>query len=332
MKRFLKGTALSLTAAMVLAACVMAPVAFPTTTPEPDKLIAIRVSEATLDEAASFWVEAPRLELPTRGVGKTEEERRPGPSIALQAAYDADYIVVRAEWADPTESIGKNAWTWDGNAFTRSGDEDRLMFHWPMGNYAEFATKGCGAICHTDADQVEDWWMGSENPDERYDQWRWESARTNPVGQADDKWLGTRTSAPGIASAHYADAAESGGYKLNANEDNTGPAFMNGKDPTSPFIFAGEEVPIDTSALSPGAVVPGYILLPSVGSRGDLAVKGIWSNGKWVVVIRRALNTGHDDDVVFIPPKPVPFGVSVIDNNSGYKHTVVPRVVTLEWR
>jgi hypothetical protein len=331
MKYSFGDAALSLVATAVLAACAIAPTPSPTAVPESNQLVAIKVGEIALDEAASFWADAPRLELPTRGVGVREEDRVPGPTITLQAAYDASSLVLRAEWADPTESIWKNAWTWDGSTFTKSGDEDRLMFHWPMGNYAEFATKGCGAICHADTEKIEEWWMGSTNPDERYDQWHWKSTLTNPVGQADDRWLGIQADPTDMASAHYGDAKEGGGEKANVNEEKTGPAFMNGRDPTSPFIFAGEEIPIDISALSPGTIVPGYILSPFVGSRGDVAAKGTWSDGKWTVLIRRALNTGHDDDVVFTPPKPVPFGVAVMDNNS-YKHMVVPKVVTLRWR
>jgi len=60
-------------------------------------------------------------------------------------------------------------------------------------------------------------------------------------------------------------------------------------------------VELDTAALEIGAVIPGYVLSKPVGSRGDIETLGTWSDGKWVVVIRRPLNTGHDDDVVYIP-------------------------------
>jgi hypothetical protein len=49
------------------------------------------------------------------------------------------------------------------------------------------------------------------------------------------------------------------------------------------------------------------------------------------LVIRRLLNTGHDDDAVFIAPKPMPFGVSVVDEGGGLDHTIGPDVLTLEW-
>ena len=46
----------------------------------------------------------------------------------------------------------------------------------------------------------------------------------------------------------------------------------------------------------------------------------------------RALTTGHDDDVVFTPPKPYAFGLAVTDNNGGFDHTVVQGALTLEWK
>jgi len=46
----------------------------------------------------------------------------------------------------------------------------------------------------------------------------------------------------------------------------------------------------------------------------------------------RALDTGHDDDVVFTPPKPYPLGLSVTNNGGGLEHTNAPDVLTLEWQ
>jgi hypothetical protein len=46
----------------------------------------------------------------------------------------------------------------------------------------------------------------------------------------------------------------------------------------------------------------------------------------------RPLDTGHDDDVVFTPPKSYPFGLSITDNGGGTDHTNAPDVLTLEWQ
>ena len=100
----------------------------------------------------------------------------------------------------------------------------------------------------------------------------------------------------------------------------------------SAFIMSGEETEIDVTRLAENAIVPGYVLSPFQGSRGDIASNGAWVDGKWVVVLTRALDTGNDDDVVFTPPKKYPFGVAVVDEGGGLDHTVSPEVLTLEWQ
>lgn len=308
-------------------AAEQAPTAPPAT--KPNTLTAIKVDTAPLDANAGVWANAPRLEMATKAA---KEGNPDGPTVVLQAVYDNENIVFRAEWADPTESILKNAWAWDGTAFKKSGDEDRLMIAWPIGNNAEFASKGCGAACHNTDPDPEKWWMGSESADVRYDNWHWKSTRTNPAGYADDQWWNTLEDPNKPDSSRRNDAKESGGYADNVNEDKTGPKFMSSKGVDVKFIFKGEEIELDTSKLSAGAVIPGYILSKAVGSRGDVEAAGTWADGKWVVVMKRALNTGHEDDAVFTPPKPLPFGLAVVDNGGGVDHAVAPDVLTLEWK
>ena len=294
-----------------------------------DKLTAIEVDEAILDSEASFWEEASELIVVTEA---SREDDPDGPSVQLKAAYDDENIVIRAEWSDDTESVLKNAWTYDGNTFSKGGDEDRIMFAFPIENNADFASKGCTAACHNSADDEAEWWMGSEDEGLRYDAWQWKAARTNPAGQVDDKWWGTQEDTDDVESSRHGDSKESGGYSNNRNEEQTGPSFMHGSDLTASYILNGEEIPIDTAALEAGMVIPGYLVSPAIGSRGDVAAKGVWADGKWIVVIKRPLYTGNDDDVVFNPPKPVPFGVSVVDDGGGLEHTVSPEVLILDWQ
>ena len=226
----------------------------------------------------------------------------------------------------------KNAWAWDGTAFEKSGDEDRLMFAWPIGNNAEFASKGCAAACHNMADDSSEWWMGSNSEDVRYDAWQWKAARTSPAGYVDDKWWSVQEDASDVESSRHGDAKESGGYADNRNEEGTGPLYMSSTGPDVHFIMAGDEVEIDNSVLSAGNVIPGYVLSHPVGSRGDVATVAKWGNGTWVMVLQRLLDTGNDDDVVFTPSKPLPFGMSVVDDGGGIDHATAEEVLTLEWQ
>jgi hypothetical protein len=315
---------LSLAASLLLAACGVGS----TGAAGSNTLAAVKVDQVTLDSAAAFWANAPKLEVTTKPV---EEDKPDGPVVALQAAYDANNLVIRAEWADSSESILKGAWLWDGSTFTRQGgNEDRLMFMWPIGNDAQFASKGCAAACHNQEPDKDDWWMGAASAETRYDVWQWQSARTHPANQADDEWLGHGQSLDD--RPRQGDAKESGGAETNQNEAKDGPAFMHATDLASPFIVAGQETPLDSATLGTGATVPGYVVSPFVGSRGDVSTQAHWAEGKWVVVVMRPLNTGHDDDAVFTPPKPLPFGVSVVDDGAGLDHTTAAEVLTLEWK
>lgn len=325
MKRTLLILSLLLTALVLLAACAGGGGAASKTT-----LTAVKVSATSLDANADYWAKAPALEVATKAAKQGNPD---GPAVKLQAVYDGQYVAIRAEWADPTASFNKNAWQWDGKAFKKlSEDEDRIMLTFPMSNNPDFASKGCVAACHNTSANEKEWWMGSEDPNVRYDSWHWKSARTHPAGWADDQMWSVLKDPADPGSSRPSDAKTSGGYSDNVNEAKDGPKAMSAKGPTAQFIVAGEDTKIDTAKLTAGAIIPGYIVSKPVGSRGDIEASGTWANGKWVVVQRRLLNTGHDDDAVFSPPKQIPFGLAVVDNGGGVKHTVAPDVLTLAWK
>jgi hypothetical protein len=100
-----------------------------------------------------------------------------------------------------------------------------------------------------------------------------------------------------MESATHSDALKSGGSLSNVNKAKDGPAF----------IITGEQVPVDTSKLAKGAVIPPSILAPWVGLRADIQAKGVWKDGKWVIVLLRALDTGNEDDLVLTPPRLTPW-------------------------
>lgn len=295
----------------------------------PNTLTAVKVDAVALDSAADFWAIAPVMTVSTES---PLEDGPAGPNVSVQAVYDENAIAMRFEWADDTESVLKNAWTWDGSAFSKSGDEDRMLLAFAIENNPEFASQGCSAACHNLSENQDEWWMGTDSEDLRIDAWHWKAARTHPAGLADDKWWGIQTDPTDPESSRHGDAKDSGGEKTNVLEDGSGPAFMHGSDLTAKFIMAGEEVDIDTGVLPVSAVVPGYVVTPMVGSRGDIAADATWADGKWVLVLMRPLDTGHDDDVLFTPPKAYPFGLSVMDNGGGLDHANAPDVLTLEWQ
>jgi hypothetical protein len=107
---------------------------------------------------------------------------------------------------------------------------------------------------------------------------------------------------------------------------------MHKSNPAGSFIFADDAALLRQSALTAGDVVPGYILAPFTGSRGDVSATGRWVSDRWVVVLRRPLNTANSDDARFIPGKRLPFGLAVMDSRSGVKHNVAASVLILDWK
>jgi len=320
----------------LLLACAAQPGAAPAASGEAaassssNTLTAVKVESVGSDTAAGYWAAAPKLTVPTKATVKGDPD---GADVTVQAVYDDQQIALRLEWADTTNSAFNKAWVWDGSAFSRSKElGDRMGVLFPIENNAEFASKGCAAACHNSDTDSEKWWMGSENADLRYDLWQWTAASTNPIGQAQDEWLNVLEDPAEVESATHPDALESGGSASNTNEAKDGPAFVNGSDLASSFILTGQQVTIDTSKLATGATIPTSILVPWVGSRGDVQANGIWQDGKWVVVLVRALDTGHDDDLVLTPPKSYPLGIAIFDHNDLLKHTTTPEVITLEWQ
>lgn len=337
MQRFWFQSLFSSAVLLLLAACAALPTASsggnaPAAAPvaaNTNTVTAIKIDSVSLDAAASYWADAPVLTVPTVG---NSEGKPDGSDVSIQAVYDDQNFAMRFEWADEDESISKNLWTWDGAAFSKSGDEDRIQLLWAIENNPDFAAKGCAAACHNMDPDREKWWMGTDTPDLRYDLWHWKSTRTNLVGQSDDQWVSDLADPADVESPRRGDAKEGGGYKDNLNEAGDGPAFVHPTDPNAPFIPMGEELAIDTSQLANGAVIPGFLLAPAVGSRGDIAANGVWADGKWTVVLMRPLDTGHDDDVIFTPPKAYPFGLSITNNGGGTDHTNAPDVLTLTWQ
>ena len=297
---------------------------------KPNTLTAVKVDAASLDAAAGYWANAPVTAVPTKA---TKDGEPDGPAVNLQAVYDNQNLAVRLEWADSTQSDMNKAWVWDGEKFTRSKDlGDRMAVLFAMENNPEFASKGCAAACHNaDADPSK-WWMGSEDAAVHYDLWQWTAASTNPIGLAQDEIINVLEDPAEVESATKGDAVESGGSMSNVNEAKDGPIYMSGESVTATSIITGQQVPIDTSKLANGALIPPSVLAPWVGSRGDVQAQGSWQDGKWVVVLMRALDTGHDDDLAMTPPKPYPFGVAVFDHIDLEGHTTSPEAITLEWQ
>lgn len=290
--------------------------------------------------------------------------------LSLKALYDEDFIYIYATWPDPTENSIRGMWTYDTELGWRTlsevgdeagKDEDRLLFLWNIDESVEgFNVAGCAITCHGDRHHT--------NTDgERTDTWQWRASTTNPSRFTEDKYWdntvkeGTYEAAR-EAGRHFDDVTTVGytGQDIGAGSvgytENTHTVLISGEPVALPryyepnpvdetdakFLFQGEidrgeavEVTPDTT-FENRATVPGYILETPQGSRADIESAGVWLDGRWHVELKRALDTGHHDDIQFDVTAIYRFGAAVCDNTGGFQsygkgHSFDLHVRTLEF-
>ncbi len=113
------------------------------------------------------------------------------------------------------------------------------------------------------------------------------------------------------------DPKTGGGYSDNQTDDKKGPKFgAKGNQPAPPYwILDSEKEAFDDANYKAGDEVPGIIVSPFAGDRGDLSAQAAYKDGMWTIEISRKLVTGSEFDVQFDDlKKEYLFGVAVFDN------------------
>ena len=167
---------------------------------------------------------------------------------------------------------------------------------------------------------------------QKADIWHWKSVRTGSVGQMDDQYLDAtrydKDKAP--EAGRKSDPKTGGGYADNVGDDKKGPKFaLKGNKPAPPYwIVDAEKEPFDDSKYKAGDEVPGIVVSPFTGDRGQISVKSAWKDGTWTLVFWRKLVTNSEFDVQFNERKEYAFGVAVFDN-AQVRHAYTPGVLKL---
>ena len=303
--------------------------AAPSDAQQKNVLVAKKMSVPPPMEAAmsDAWKDATPLTVKVLG-GKN----LPGGSteVTLRSVYAGDTIYFLVSYKDATESYRRGPWVKqaDGSWLKlkdpddKGGDnnkyyEDKMAMIWNISSPA-FEAKGCMSACHTGQGKP----YGNKYTDgagERLDMWHLKGVRTGPVGQIDDQYAdNTRYDKDKTPNAgRKSDPKTGGGYNDNVSDDKKGPKFaLKGNKPAPPYwIVDAEKEPLDDSKYKAGDEVPGIIIAPFTGDRGDIALKSVWKDGAWTHVIARKLVTGSEFDVQFNDlKKPYAFGVAVFDN------------------
>ena len=309
------------------------------------QLTSIRTTAAiTLDaKAEAAWDKAKAMEVtvdqtpykPSNGYKGMKETK-----VSIKSIYDREYIYFLIQYRDPTKSIERFPWvkqkngSWkqlsnkDSTGHDNTYYEDKLGVYWNI-NTRGFAKKGCDISCHVSEDGKVD-----GRPDksagrkftrrsgETIDMWHWKSVRSNPVGMFDDQFVDhTRDPKQNKNWGRKGDHKLGGGYKNNSNKAKTAPEFVNkpGSEKNKYWLMLESKAKfVDT--FKPGSVVPGIILSPFKGSRGDIQARGMWADGTWTIEVKRKLvTTGEKAEIQDVQFKDLGkayyFGVSVFDNS-----------------
>jgi len=231
--------------------------------------------------------------------------------VDLRAFYTAEDLYLRVSWSDPTRDDLFRQWRYDGETWSNGGEyEDGLglMFD-ATGSFPRFS---CSYACH-----MHDYGVSSSSfhatnrmqlarDDTWLDLWHWKAQRTGRFGFADDRTLtrdGMQGDVPGELFRDNSHAAIDTSQPLQP--------FAEGDAPLVDY----EGLPLAGQFKPPGSVAPGSLTDMPNGSRADVVAISNWEDGRWVVVLRRKLQTADRRDAVFVPgdEQGVGFGLSIMD-------------------
>jgi len=259
-------------------------------------------------------------------------------TVTTRALYTDGSLYFLFKWKDPTPSLTKQSWQFDGQKWHHlRGNEDRIALLFEITRINKFATRGCAVTCHSPADLTRDKWkLATKTAVEKGDLWHWKAARSAPYNYADDAWL----TVAGNPTGSYRETGRrkdtgAGGDLKNQTEDGARPLYM--QDPTKApavkgFLLLEDAIKItDYAKFRAGDIIPYRLPIKPSGSRFDVKAVSRHADGGWMVMLHRKLNTGHEDDVTFNPIKNYSFALAVFDN-SGSDHSKATEPMTLRFK
>jgi hypothetical protein len=297
-------------------------------------IAAIRIKKAPTGLDDPIWLKTGEVGVPVKGRDILADEEG---IVKIRALYTDRDIYFRLNWDDPTRSVTKQSWIFDGKTWRHlEGNEDRIALVFEITRIKNFATRGCAVTCHSPADVSKDEWkFATRTAAEKSDLWHWKAARSDPHNHADDAWL----TVAGNPTGSYRETGRrkdtgAGGDVKNQTADKSKPLYMQDpkKTPSVPgFLLSEEAVQIsDYSIFKAGDVIPFRLPRKPSGSRFDVKALSRYTSESWTVMLYRKLDTGHEDDVIFNPLKRYSFAVAVFDDSGG-DHSKATLPLTLEF-
>ena len=289
-----------------------------------------KVKKAPVGPDDQAWQKAKAVNVHFEGKEKFAGKKA---SVTTKAVYTDQEIYFLFSWQDPTRSVTKGAWEYDGQKWIhQKGNEDRISLLFEINRINNYATKGCAIVCHVPqgAPNAKDGKFGTTSAAEKGDLWHWKAARSDPAGFADDTWLTMISDKKG---GRKSDAGKGGDTK-NMTADKSKPKYMlapGKKFAKKDILLASHAVEInDYSAFKAGDTITYRMPKMPEGSRADIKAVSRHADGGWMVMLYRQLDTGNDDDVAFNPRKKYNFAMALFDD-SGDEDSYDSEVLRLQF-
>ncbi len=265
----------------------------------------------------------------------------------IWSVNDGQNVYFLVEVEDPTQDDIPNKFEFkggdpssDSNWELHENGQDGLGFIFPIsanvhGDSPEdtFDKAGCLVSCHVPLETIH-YESGHFPTVGKIDMWYWKAGTTNPQGKADDYFAVGSDGPTDTKNRRQGDMAGRTFSDPNFPAPGAGqilPVSVPGGDNNgfdkSKFIWDQSAVsfdpanpnPITGSAWASGDIVPGWKIREQsnpFSGRGDVEAKGVFSNGKWIIELKRAFNTfsDSDDDIVLSSGSVIPFSFAYFNN------------------
>lgn len=248
-------------------------------------MVAKLTSAPALDGADGDWQGLQAAVLPLKK--SADKVTVTVPSVSIRAGTFGDEVFFFIQWEDATKDDQHRPFFWDAaqNKYVEGPqNEDRFSLQFEM-----------------TGDYTVNWLSGQSFA---ADMWHWKAARSNPIDRIHDKMtiIGTTP-----VKKAYTTQADNGKTIYIQRPGDAGDEFYT----TKRYSSKEQEM------------MPKYIMNPNPqGSIADVNCKGIWKDGRWNLEIRRKLDTGHPDDVIFAEGKTIKAGLAVFDHSGDDNHVI----------
>jgi hypothetical protein len=215
-----------------------------------------------------------------------DERNRTGSiEVELWAGRSETDIYVAARWPDSAADIDFRPWQWRGSKYRRSKQRDDMFA-------LRFALSGeYNRSMIAEANYVVDVWV-------------WSAGRSNRLGLATDYRHRISLSMIEDAPEYETESGKTVYIDRILDDGETGYRTIRpGKNKTE-------------------SRVPSLEFAAASGSAADVTAVGRWHDGHWSLELRRALDTGHADDVRFHPSQEIRGQIAVFNRVGGQHKSV----------